>query len=80
VAEGLHLTEDPIDPGAMAARIVGGEDGAVATFTGVVRNHHHGNIYGDYRAGRDASFRRCDLHRHDSDIYTSKQSRSQHIL
>ena len=26
----------------MAARIVGGEDGAVATFTGVVRNHHHG--------------------------------------
>lgn len=42
MAEGLHLTEDPIDPGAMAARIVGGEDGAVATFTGVVRNHHHG--------------------------------------
>jgi len=26
----------------MAARIVGGEDGAVATFTGVVRNHHDG--------------------------------------
>jgi molybdopterin synthase catalytic subunit len=42
VAEGLHLTRDPVDPGAMAARIVGGEDGAVATFTGVVRNHHHG--------------------------------------
>jgi molybdopterin synthase catalytic subunit len=26
----------------MAARIAGGEDGAVATFTGVVRNHHDG--------------------------------------
>jgi molybdopterin synthase catalytic subunit len=36
------LTREPIDTRALAARLVRGEDGAVVTFEGVVRNNSHG--------------------------------------
>ena len=36
------LTRDPIDPRALAARLLRGEDGAVVTFEGVVRNNSQG--------------------------------------
>jgi len=46
----------------MAARIVGGEDGAVATFTGVVRNHHHGKevLWLEYEAYEEMAEKQID--------------------
>lgn len=35
----FKITEDPIEPGALFADVVRAENGAVATFAGVVRNH-----------------------------------------
>jgi molybdopterin synthase catalytic subunit len=44
------LTRQPIDTRALAARLLQGEDGAVITFEGVVRNHSGGSrtLYLDY--------------------------------
>ena len=38
----MHLTGDPIDPAALAARVVHRERGALVTFVGHVRDHHAG--------------------------------------
>ena len=38
-ADVFKITEDPIEPGALFADVVRDENGAVATFAGVVRNH-----------------------------------------
>lgn len=35
----FKITEDPIEPGALFADVLRAENGAVATFAGVVRNH-----------------------------------------
>ena len=37
-----HLGPEPIDPRALEARVAGPDRGAVATFAGVVRDHHEG--------------------------------------
>lgn len=37
-----HLTADPIDVEALTARVLGPERGALASFVGLVRNHHVG--------------------------------------
>jgi len=37
-----YLTEVPIDPAALVARVMRPSDGAYVLFEGVVRNHHHG--------------------------------------
>jgi molybdopterin synthase catalytic subunit len=37
-----HLTAAPLDLGRLVSRVVSPELGGVATFTGVVRNHHDG--------------------------------------
>ncbi len=44
------VTRDPIDPRALVGRLLAGEDGAVITFEGVVRNHSKGRrtLYLDY--------------------------------
>lgn len=44
------LTRQPIDTREILARLLRGEDGAVVTFEGVVRNHTHGRptLYLDY--------------------------------
>jgi molybdopterin synthase catalytic subunit len=44
------LTRQPIDTRAVAARLLAGEDGAIITFEGVVRNHSGGRrtLYLDY--------------------------------
>jgi molybdopterin synthase catalytic subunit len=36
------LTDTPIDPAALVARVMRSSDGAVALFIGVVRDHHDG--------------------------------------
>ena len=38
-ADVFKITEDPIEPGDLFADVVRAENGAVATFAGVVRNH-----------------------------------------
>jgi molybdopterin synthase catalytic subunit len=38
----VHLTRSPIDPAALAARVVRRERGALVTFVGHVRDHHAG--------------------------------------
>ena len=38
-ADVFKITEDPIEPGGLFADVVRDENGAVATFAGVVRNH-----------------------------------------
>ena len=35
----FRITEEPIEPGALFVHVVRDENGAVATFAGVVRNH-----------------------------------------
>lgn len=57
-----HLTAGPLDLGRLVGRVVSPERGAVATFTGVVRNHHHGRgvlrlEYSAYEAMAEAE---CD--------------------
>lgn len=44
------ITREPIDPRAISARLLRGEDGAVVTFEGVVRNNTRGRqtLYLDY--------------------------------
>jgi molybdopterin synthase catalytic subunit len=37
-----YLTDDPIDPRALVARVMRPSDGAYVLFEGVVRNHHEG--------------------------------------
>jgi molybdopterin synthase catalytic subunit len=37
-----YLTDDPIDPQALVARVMRPSDGAYILFEGVVRNHHEG--------------------------------------
>lgn len=37
-----YLTDDPIDPRALVARVMRPGDGAYVLFEGVVRNHHEG--------------------------------------
>jgi molybdopterin synthase catalytic subunit len=62
VGEGRHLTADPIDPASTSAGIAGAEDGAVATFTGVVRNHHDGRevLWLEYEAYEEMAERQID--------------------
>jgi molybdopterin synthase catalytic subunit len=62
VAESLHLTADPIDPALTSAGIAGREDGAVATFTGVVRNHHDGRevLWLEYEAYEEMAEKQID--------------------
>lgn len=38
------VTAEPIDPAAVAAAVSAPECGAVVTFTGWVRDHHHGRV------------------------------------
>ncbi len=38
------LTADPIDVATLAADVATAAHGAVATFTGLVRDHHHGRV------------------------------------
>jgi molybdopterin synthase catalytic subunit len=42
VGEESFLTRDPIDAAALGASVPTSKDGAVATFSGVVRDHHDG--------------------------------------
>jgi molybdopterin synthase catalytic subunit len=49
-----YLTDDPIDADALAASVMRQSDGALAVFSGVVRNHHEGHsvesiLYEAYR-------------------------------
>lgn len=37
-----HLTDDPIDPQALVARVLRRSDGAYVLFEGIVRDHHEG--------------------------------------
>lgn len=37
-----YLTDDPIDPHSLVARVMRASDGAYVLFEGVVRNHHDG--------------------------------------
>jgi molybdopterin synthase catalytic subunit len=62
VAEGRHLTTEPIDPASTAIGLAGAEDGAVATFTGVVRNHHDGRevLWLEYEAYEEMAERQID--------------------
>jgi molybdopterin synthase catalytic subunit len=62
VADG-HLTVDPIDPASTAVSIARSGDGAVATFTGIVRNHHDGRavLWLEYEAYEEMAERRIDL-------------------
>jgi molybdopterin synthase catalytic subunit len=48
----LALVRDPIDQAALIRHVRAGEDGAVVTFDGCVRNHSHGRrtLYLDYEA------------------------------
>lgn len=38
----MYLTDDPIDPHALVARVLRRSDGAYVLFEGVVRDHHDG--------------------------------------
>ena len=38
----MYLTDEPIDPRALVARVMRPSDGAYVLFEGVVRNHHEG--------------------------------------
>lgn len=38
----MYLTDDPIDPRALVARVMRRSDGAYVLFEGVVRDHHEG--------------------------------------
>ncbi len=38
-----YLTDDPIDPQSLVARVMRPSDGAYVLFEGVVRNHHEGH-------------------------------------
>jgi len=38
----MYLTDEPIDPRALVARVVRPSDGAYVLFEGVVRDHHDG--------------------------------------
>ncbi|MBV8516793.1 MAG: molybdenum cofactor biosynthesis protein MoaE [Acidobacteria bacterium] len=38
----MFLTDAPLDPRALVARVMRASDGAYVLFEGVVRNHHHG--------------------------------------
>lgn len=38
----MYLTDDPIDPRALVARVLRPSDGAYVLFEGVVRDHHEG--------------------------------------
>ena len=38
----MHLTEQPVDLGALVAAVQSPERGGIACFLGTVRNHHHG--------------------------------------
>jgi molybdopterin synthase catalytic subunit len=42
VGEESFLTRDPIDAASLGASVPTSKDGAVATFSGVVRDHHDG--------------------------------------
>jgi molybdopterin synthase catalytic subunit len=42
VADPPFLTRDPVDPAASAAAVLAAQDGAVASFTGLVRDHQNG--------------------------------------
>ena len=42
VASPSRISREPLDPQAIARGLAGAGDGAVATFTGVVRNHQDG--------------------------------------
>lgn len=42
-----YLTEDPIDSNALIQSVLSPERGGVATFLGVVRNHHEGRAVAD---------------------------------
>lgn len=44
-----HVTDQPIDPAAVLARVGDPVDGAVLLFLGVVRNHHEGKSVTDIR-------------------------------
>jgi molybdopterin synthase catalytic subunit len=62
VAEDRHLTADPIDNALTSAGIAGTNDGAVATFTGVVRHHHDGKevLWLEYEAYEEMAERQID--------------------
>jgi molybdopterin synthase catalytic subunit len=62
VGDRRHLTSNPIDLANAVAGVVGAQDGAVATFTGVVRNHHQGReVLGlDYEAYEEMAEKRID--------------------
>ena len=42
MAEASRLSREPIDPQVLTRGLAGAEDGAVAVFTGTVRNHQDG--------------------------------------
>jgi len=54
------LTRQPIDPRAVAARLLAGEDGAVNTFEGVVRNNTRGRptLYLEYECYEPMALRK----------------------
>jgi molybdopterin synthase catalytic subunit len=83
VAEGRHLTSDPIDPASTTARVAGREDGAVATFTGVVRNHHDGKqvLWLEYEAYEEMAEKQIDgLIREASRLWPISQVAVRHRL
>ena len=58
-----YLTDERIDADALAASVMRPSDGALATFAGVVRNHHEGRdvesiVYEAYRPMAEQEMRR----------------------
>lgn len=79
---GGYLTDETIDADALAASVMRPSDGALATFAGVVRNHHDGRnvesiIYEAYRPMAEQEMRRIveELSRKYPDVNIAAQHR-----
>ena len=77
-----YLTDETIDADALAASVMRPSDGALATFAGVVRNHHDGRnvesiLYEAYRPMAEQEMRRIveELSRKYPDVSIAAQHR-----
>ena len=77
-----YLTDEAIDTDALAASVMRPSDGALATFAGVVRNHHEGRnvesiVYEAYRPMAEQKMRRIveELGRKYPDVRIAAQHR-----
>jgi molybdopterin synthase catalytic subunit len=78
----MYLTDDPLDPRALVARVMRPSDGAYVLFEGVVRNHHHGKavasiFYDAYRPMAEKEIARivCDVETEFPDAAVAVQHR-----